>query len=292
MQEDTHSAECLVRSLEAVHGSDSSASHAPAWHAQTVAEVLGALKSSPNGLSIAEVRKRLNQYGPNQIAEAPPPNPLAIVAHQFASPLIITLALAALAAGLLGEWIDAAVIVAALVINALFGFLQEWRAESAIRSLLRYLAPKARVLRDGREQSVDSRELVPGDIVLLESGVRVPADLRLLATSALLIGESVLTGESVPVAKRPDPVAADTPVAGGRSYLHGIPRDRGNEWSRARHRRRHGKPYRGRSSRCHCPAGSRTPYPLAAAPRTLCADGGRARAAGDLQHWSLRPPPW
>lgn len=196
-----------------MHGSDSSASQEPAWHAQTAAEVLGALKSSPNGLTIAEVRKRLNQYGPNQIAEAPLPNPLAIVAHQFASPLMVTLALAALAAGLLGEWLDAAVIVAALVINALFGFLQEWRAESAIRSLLRYLAPKARVLRDGREQIVDSKELAPGDIVLLESGVRVPADLRLLATTALLIDESVLTGESAPVAKRPDPVAADTPVA-------------------------------------------------------------------------------
>ncbi|MCM8745377.1 HAD-IC family P-type ATPase [Thermomicrobium sp. CFH 73360] len=202
-----------MRSIEAVQGPDSSASHEPAWHAQTAADVIGALKSSPNGLSIAEVRKRLHQYGPNQIAEVSPSNPLAIVAHQFASPLIVTLALAALVAGLLGEWIDAAVIVAALVINALFGFLQEWRAESAIRSLLRYLAPKARVLRDGLEQIVDSRELVPGDIVLLESGVRVPADLRLLATTALLIDESVLTGESAPVAKRPDPVAADTPVA-------------------------------------------------------------------------------
>jgi len=183
------------------------------WHALPAATVMDLLTSDPAGLTSAEARRRLAQYGPNQIAEISPPNPLAIFAHQFASPLIVTLALAALVAGLLGEWIDAAVIVAALAINAFFGFLQEWRAESAIRSLLRYLAPKARVLRDGVEQIVDSRELVPGDIVLLESGVRVPADLRLLTTIALMIDESVLTGESVPVAKRPDPVAADTPVA-------------------------------------------------------------------------------
>jgi len=183
------------------------------WHALSPEETLRALATTPQGLSSAEARRRLAHFGPNRLAEVPPPNPLLILVHQFASPLIVALGLAAVVAGALGEWVDASVIVAALAINALFGFIQEWRAESAIRSLMRYLSPKARVLRDGVEQIVESERLVPGDIVLLESGMRVPADLRLLATVALMIDESVLTGESVPVAKRPEPVDPDTPVA-------------------------------------------------------------------------------
>lgn len=183
------------------------------WHALSPEETLRALATTPQGLSSAEARRRLAHFGPNRLAQVPPPNPLLILLHQFASPLIVVLGLAAVVAGALGEWVDASVIVAALAINALFGFIQEWRAESAIRSLMRYLSPKARVLRDGVEQIVESEHLVPGDIVLLESGMRVPADLRLLATVALMIDESVLTGESVPVAKRPEPVDRDTPVA-------------------------------------------------------------------------------
>ncbi len=183
------------------------------WHALSPEETLRALATTPQGLSSAEARRRLAHFGPNRLAQVPPPNPLLILLHQFASPLIIALGLAAVVAGALGEWVDASVIVAALAVNALFGFIQEWRAESAIRSLMRYLSPKARVLRDGVEQIVESERLVPGDIVLLESGMRVPADLRLLATVALMIDESVLTGESVPVAKRPEPVDRDTPVA-------------------------------------------------------------------------------
>ncbi|MCX2728315.1 HAD-IC family P-type ATPase [Thermomicrobium sp. 4228-Ro] len=183
------------------------------WHALSVDAVLRALATTLDGLSAAEARRRLAHFGPNRLAEIPPPNPLRILVHQFASPLIVALGLAAVVAALLGEWIDAGVILAALAINALFGFVQEWRAESAIRSLLRYLSPKARVLRDGVEQIVESEELVPGDIVLLESGMRVPADLRLLTTIALMVDESVLTGESVPVAKRTDPVPVETPLA-------------------------------------------------------------------------------
>jgi len=183
------------------------------WYALSPEETLRALATTPQGLSSAEARRRLAHFGPNRLAEVPPPNPLLILVHQFASPLIVALGLAAVVAGALGEWVDASVIVASLAINALFGFVQEWRAESAIRSLMRYLSPKARVLRDGVEQIVESAELVPGDIVLLESGMRVPADLRLLTTIALMVDESVLTGESVPVAKRTDPVDPDTPVA-------------------------------------------------------------------------------
>lgn len=184
-----------------------------AWHALSAESVLAELGTSMRGLSTSEAGARLARFGPNRLAEVPPPNPWAILLHQFTSPLIVLLLIGAVIAGLLGEWIDASVIVAAIAINAVFGFVQEWRAESAIRALTRYLTPKARVIRDGLERVVESSELVPGDIVLLESGVRVPADLRLLTATALMIDESLLTGESVPVAKRPDPLPEETPLA-------------------------------------------------------------------------------
>ncbi|MCX7623044.1 MAG: HAD-IC family P-type ATPase [Thermomicrobium sp.] len=190
------------------------------WHALPAEEALQALASSPQGLTSVEARRRLAVFGPNRLAEIPPPNPLVILIRQFASPLVVALLLAAVVAAALGEWIDASVIVAALAINAFFGFVQEWRAESAIRSLMRYLAPKARALRDGIERVVESTELVPGDIVVLESGTRVPADLRLITAVALMIDESVLTGESVPVAKRVDPVDPETPLADRTSMAY------------------------------------------------------------------------
>ncbi len=186
---------------------------APLWHALPTEQVFEALATRPDGLSSDEARRRLERIGPNRLADVPPPSPLVILGHQFASPLIGALGAAALIAAVLGEWIDATVIAAALALNAVFGFVQEWRAERAIRSLLRYLTPKARVVRDGAERVIRSEELVPGDIVLLESGMRVPADLRLFTTVALRVDESILTGESVPVTKRTDPVDPDTPLS-------------------------------------------------------------------------------
>lgn len=183
------------------------------WHALPAEVVLHTLGTSQAGLSLSEAQARLRQFGPNRLTEIPPPHPLSILLHQFQSPLILTLLIATLMAGLLGKWIDASVILVAILINAVFGFIQEWRAESAIRSLTRYLTPKARVIRDGTEQLIDSTQLVPGDIVILESGVRVPADLRLLQVTSLLIDESVLTGESVPVPKQTSTLPEDTVLA-------------------------------------------------------------------------------
>jgi magnesium-transporting ATPase (P-type) len=188
------------------------------WHALSAEACVSRLQSSPKGLTQAEARHRLVRFGPNQIEEIPPPSVLRLILHQFASPLIYILLVAAIVTSLLGEWIDTGVIVAVLLLNAAIGFTQEYQAERSLRSLMRSLAPKARVLRGGVELIIDSRELVPGDLVLLESGSRVPADLRLLATVALQIDESVLTGESVPVVKRPDPVIAESPL-GDRSCM-------------------------------------------------------------------------
>lgn len=103
---------------------------------------------------------------------------------------------------LLGEHLDASVIAEVLALNAVIGFTQERKAEGAVRALMRLVVPHARVVRDGQEQEIDSRQLVPGDVVLLESGMRVPADLRLLSTNALQVDGSLLTGESTPVTKR------------------------------------------------------------------------------------------
>jgi Ca2+-transporting ATPase len=183
------------------------------WHALTVAETLERLGTSLDGLATREAERRLQQFGPNEIETAPPPSLLRIILRQFKSPLIYILLVAALVTAGLGEWIDTGAIFAVLLINAALGTYHELRAEQAIRSLMLYLSPRARVIRDGVEREIPAKSLVPGDIVLLESGIRVPADLRLVSTTALMVDESVFTGESVPVVKHPDPVPPETPIA-------------------------------------------------------------------------------
>lgn len=172
------------------------------WHALSAAEVAAQLEAGPQGLSQATARARLERYGPNQLQEAPPPSVLALILHQFKSPLIYVLLAAALITLLLSDFIDTAVILAILTLNAIIGFTQEYKAQASVQALMQLVSPKAHVLREGREREVDSRELVPGDVVLLESGTRVPADLRLVSTTALRVDESLLTGESVPVQKQ------------------------------------------------------------------------------------------
>src|SRR5690606_22384850 len=122
--------------------------------------------------------------------------------------LIYILLAATVVTLLLEEYLDAAVIGAVLALNAIIGFSQERRAEASVRALMRLMAPKAHIVRDGREWSIESRELVAGDVVLLESGARVPADLRLFSATALRIDESLLTGESLPVTKGTDALAS------------------------------------------------------------------------------------
>ena len=155
---------------------------------------------------------------------------------QFNNALIYFLLAAAVAAWVLGHRLDAAVIVAVVTINAIVGFLQEGKAEKALSAIRRMIAPRATVRRDGRRASVAVAEIVPGDLVLLEAGDRVPADLRLLRARALLIDEAMLTGESVAAAKQEAPVAPDT--AARRSPLHGFLRHPGRR--RSGHRRGRG----------------------------------------------------
>jgi magnesium-transporting ATPase (P-type) len=189
------------------------------WHELDRAEVESALGTGPRGLARAEVAARLERHGPNQLDEAPPTPVWATLLHQFTSPLIYILLLAAVVTLLLREYADAAVIAAVLVLNAVIGFTQERKAERSVRALMHLVAPRARVIREGREWEVESRELVPGDLVLLESGGRVAADLRLASATALLVDQSLFTGESVSATKSTAPLAREDQVISDRTNM-------------------------------------------------------------------------
>jgi magnesium-transporting ATPase (P-type) len=180
-----------------------------AWHAELAAEVRARLGIGPGGLSSEEAARRLQAHGPNELPAAPGPHPVRRFLAQFNNPLIYFLLAAALAAGSIGHHVDAVVIVAVVLINAIVGFIQEGKAEKALHAIRKMISPHASALRDGRRVSVPVADLVPGDIVLLEAGDRVPADLRLTRARGLLIDEALLTGESVAAEKQEDPVAPD-----------------------------------------------------------------------------------
>lgn len=185
------------------------------WHALEVQEVLGRLGVDCKlGLSREEAQARLKQYGPNALPEAPPTPFWKRVLEQLKGFVILILLVATVISMALGDWIEAGAILAIVVLNAVIGAVQESRAEQALQSLKKMAAPEAQVLRDGIRQTIPARELVPGDIVLLEAGSIVPADLRLLETAQLRVDESSLTGESVPVDKAACSVLpADTALA-------------------------------------------------------------------------------
>jgi Ca2+-transporting ATPase len=197
---------------------DRRAADRPIW-ASAVEAALGELHSAPDGLSGDEVERRLELHGPNELEQEAAVRPAAILLRQFRSPLIYILIVAAVVTIALDEYVDAAVIGAVLAFNAVVGFFQEYRAERSLEALRRLARTGARVLRDAREREVDASELVPGDVVLIEAGAKVPADCRLLHQTALEADESLLTGESVTVAKTSDPVEADAQVADRRNML-------------------------------------------------------------------------
>jgi calcium-translocating P-type ATPase len=183
------------------------------WHALDIDTVYQRLHTDHEGLTSAEANARLDRYGPNELEDDPPPSAMMVLLRQFTSPLIYILLAATVVTVLLGEYLDAAVIAAVLAINAAIGFTQERKAEGAVRALMALVVPHARVLRDGQEWEIDSRQLVPGDVVLLEPGSRVPADLRLALANGLQVDESLLTGESLPVTKRARVVDESTVLA-------------------------------------------------------------------------------
>ncbi len=188
-------------------------------HAAAADECLAALQASPDGLTAAEAARRLAEHGPNRLPEARHRGPILLFLAQFHNILIyVLLGAAAITAGL-QHWVDTGVILAVVLANAVIGFIQEGKAESAMAAIRGMLAPKAAVLRDRQRVSVEGADLVPGDIVLLEAGDKVPADLRMIEARGLAAQEAILTGESVPVEKGTMPVAADAALGDRRSML-------------------------------------------------------------------------
>ncbi len=191
-----------------------------AWHTFSTEESLQRLESdAAAGLTQAEASRRSALHGPNQLAQQPPPSPWKLFISQFRSALIIVLIFAAGLAAVIGNTKDALVILAVVAFNALVGFYQEYRAEASLAALKKMLPLQARVRRDGAIREVPATELVPGDIVLLEAGDRVPADGRLLEAVQLAVDESALTGESLPSEKSVAIPAGEATALGDRRNM-------------------------------------------------------------------------
>jgi len=195
-------------------GGDPAEATANEWGATPVDEVVHHFDVDPErGLSTDEADERLRDAGPNRIQRVAQDPAWRVFVEQFRSPLILLLVIAAAVAGAVGEARDAIVIGAVLTINAIIGFVQEYRAQKSMASLQELLTFTACVRRDGQAEEIDGADLVPGDVVLLEAGDRVPADGRIVDATGLSIDESTLTGESTPVEKQTEPVESGAPLA-------------------------------------------------------------------------------
>ncbi|HEX9332617.1 MAG TPA: HAD-IC family P-type ATPase, partial [Anaerolineales bacterium] len=175
--------------------------HDHEWHALETQEVLDHLEVQGNGLTSEEARKRLEHHGPNQLQEAPRPTFLKTLWEQLNNFVVILLIVASIISALLGDYVEAAAIMAIVVLNAVLGIVQERRAEEALAALKKLASPDAQVMRDGHRISIPAYGLVPGDLVFLEAGNFVPADIRLLEAVNLRVEEASLTGESLAVQK-------------------------------------------------------------------------------------------
>src|SRR5512143_1597506 len=203
------------------------------WHTLETQEAVRQIRSDlENGLTAAEAARRLAEYGPNELVERAGKSPWAILWEQFTGIMVVMLIISAVVSVILGETIDAIVIMIIVVLNAVLGFVQEYRAEQAMAALKRMAVPHVRVRRDGHLQEVTANKLVPGDIIQLETGNTIPADARLLEAANLRVQEAVLTGESEAVEKDPAPLAGKNLALGDRvnsvymgtivTYGHGL----------------------------------------------------------------------
>ncbi len=194
----------------------------PNWYQQPSAEVVQSLGSDvQGGLSEAEARARLERYGPNELVEKAGRSRREIIVEQMSGVLTLLLLAAALVSAFLGDWVEAVVILIIVVLNAILGYTQEYRAEQSMAALKRMSVPKVRVRRGGAIQEVLATELVPGDLVILETGNIVPADGRVLQSINMRVEEAALTGESEPVDKDADLVfETDRPLGDRRNMIY------------------------------------------------------------------------
>jgi len=203
------------------HATTAAASAAPAWHTLSAAETGTRLNSSTAGLTTDEARKRLAEFGPNELQATARISPWALLAAQFQNVLILILLVATALSAFLGHAVEAIAITVIVLFAVLLGFVQEYRAERAIEALRRMAAPGATVLRDGEETEVAARDVVPGDVLLLATGDRIAADARLIEAVNLQLQEAALTGESLPVEKRGEALAdADLPIGDRRNMVY------------------------------------------------------------------------
>jgi len=186
---------------------------ADAWHSMKNEQVFSELKVDQQGLNSLEVKRRLEEYGYNELKAKKKVTPLQIFLRQFKDIFVIMLLIATAISFLIGETIDAVIIAVIVILNSVLGFVMEYRSEKAMEAMRKLTAPKARVMREGSEQVIAAREIVPGDIVILEAGDRVPADARLIEVVDLKADEAVLTGESTDITKNLDLVSENTPIA-------------------------------------------------------------------------------
>jgi len=193
---------------------------AKTWHTLKRDEVLKALDSRPSGLTAAEATARLRQYGPNQLEGRKRVPAVVVFLRQFLSPLIYVLLAATVISFVMGSVIDAVVILVVLLLNAVIGYVQETRAEQAMEALIQMAAPRANVQRNGRVEVLPANQIVPGDILLLETGEKVPADARLIEASNLKVNEATLTGESMPVEKLTEPLGENVPIAERKNLVY------------------------------------------------------------------------
>lgn len=198
-----------------VHGD--SATH---WHALSADETARIIGSTPHGLTAREAEERLRRFGRNALPAAKTRAPVFRLLAQFDNLLIYVLIASAALTALLGHVVDTIVILGVVILNALIGFVQEGRAEKSLEAIRKMIAPRASAMRDGKRVTIDAAGLVPGDLLLLEAGDRVTADVRLVKARNLRIDESILTGESVPTEKSATAVAAGVPLGDRRSMAY------------------------------------------------------------------------
>ena len=194
------------------------------WHSTDIDGVLQTLETSLKGISDEEAAKRLQEYGPNELQEEAKKQWYHLLWEQFTSILVVVLIISAAVSGYLaikeGEpMTDMYVILVIVVMNGILGFYQEYKAEQAVEALKAMVSPHVLVMRGGKEESIDSKDLVPGDIIILEAGSRVPADSRLLEAANLEVDEAALTGESRPASKRLVPVASDAGIGDQKNMV-------------------------------------------------------------------------
>src|SRR3990172_9184248 len=190
------------------------------WHSMEASQVLKDVESDIHrGLTDEEVKSRLDKYGYNELKKEEKVSPFILFINQFKNILIIILLVAIVLSALVGEVVDAAIIAVIVVFCAVLGFIQEYRAERALEALKKMLSPTITALRGGREEEIPSKEIVPGDILLLEAGDKIPADARLIENHSLRCDEAPLTGESVPVSKDIKPLMENVRVSDRRNMV-------------------------------------------------------------------------